>query len=63
MFLRISLSIKQKLYLLGVVCLLCALSLAGTGLLFSGAGRAGRSRHQRRAVRAAFKPAGPELAT
>ena len=36
MFVRISLSIKQKLYLLGVVCLLCALSLAGTGLLFSG---------------------------
>ena len=35
MNLRISLSIKQKLYLLGVVCLLCALSLAGTALLFS----------------------------
>ncbi len=31
-----SLSIKQKLYLLGVVCLLCALSLAGTAIVFSG---------------------------
>ncbi len=35
MSIRISLSIKQKLYALGAVCLFCAVGLAATAILFS----------------------------
>ena len=36
MSIRFSLSIKQKLYVLGLVCILGALSLAGAAIRFSG---------------------------